>query len=36
MNEDSIRLLREVNAGCKNATNSFDQVIEFVKEQDLK
>lgn len=36
MNEDSIRLLREVNAGCKNAVNSFDQVVEFVKEQDLK
>ena len=36
MNEDSIRLLREINAGCKNATNSFEQVIEFVKDCELK
>lgn len=36
MNEDSIRLLREINAGCKNGVNSFEQVMEFVKNQELK
>ncbi len=36
MNEDSMRLLQEVNAGCKNAVNSFDQVEEFVKDESLE
>ncbi len=35
MNEDSIRLLREVNAGCKNATDSFGQVMEFIRSDGL-
>ena len=36
MNEDSIRLLKEVNSGCKNATDSFGQVMEFVRDEKLK
>jgi hypothetical protein len=36
MNEDSIRLLREVNSGCKNATDSFGQVLDFIKEKKLR
>ena len=36
MNEDSIRLLREVNEGCKNAVNSFSQVMDFIKDDDLR
>ena len=36
MNEDSIRLLREVNEGCRNAVNSFSQVMEFIKDDDLR
>lgn len=36
MNEDSVRLLKEVNAGCKNATDSFGQVMDFVKDEKLK
>ena len=36
MNEDSIRLLQEVNAGCKNAVISFERVEEFVSDKDFK
>lgn len=36
MNEDGIKLLKEVNSGCKNATDSFEQVMDFVKDQELK
>lgn len=35
MNEDGIKLLKEVNSGCKNATDSFGQVKEFVKDETL-
>ncbi len=35
MNEDSIKLLREVNSGCKNATDSFGQVMEFIKDNGM-
>lgn len=35
MNEDSIRLLREIDVGCKNAVNSFKQIQEFTADQDL-
>lgn len=35
MNEDSIKLLKEINSGCKNATDSFGQVLEFVKDSKL-
>ncbi len=33
---DTIRLLHEVNSGCKMATNSMEQVMEFVNEQRFK
>ena len=36
MHEDSINLLQEINAGCKNASNSFEQVSEFVSDPKLK
>lgn len=32
MNHDSIRLLQECNSGCKNATNSMEQVKEYIKD----
>ncbi|MBR2338577.1 MAG: hypothetical protein IKA63_03835 [Clostridia bacterium] len=32
MNEDTIKLLKECNAGCKSATNSMEQVMPFIKE----
>ena len=35
MNEDSVKLLKEVNSGCKNATDSFGQVRELVKDETL-
>ena len=35
MNEDSVKLLKAVNSGCKNATDSFGQVREFVKDETL-
>lgn len=35
MNEDSINLLKECNAGCKSATSSMEQVMEYVKDQKL-
>ncbi|KIR03516.1 hypothetical protein P261_02331 [Lachnospiraceae bacterium TWA4] len=36
MNLDTINLLKECNAGCKSATNSMEQVLPFVKEEQLK
>lgn len=36
MNEDSIALLKECNSGCKSATNSMEQVMEYVKDDGLK
>ncbi len=36
MNSDSINLLKECNAGCKSATNSMEQVLEYVKDPQLK
>ncbi|WP_058484928.1 DUF2383 domain-containing protein [Defluviitalea phaphyphila] len=36
MNEDTIKLLRECNAGCKSATNSMEQVISHIKDKGLK
>lgn len=36
MNKDSIDLLKECNAGCKSATNSMEQVNDFLKDGKLK
>ncbi len=36
MNEDSIKLLKEVNAGCKMATDSMEQLMDFAKDKNLK
>lgn len=35
MNEDTIYLLRECNAGCKSATNSMEQVIPYISDEKL-
>ena len=35
MNEDSVNLLKECIAGCKSATSSMEQVMEYVKDQKL-
>ena len=36
MNEDSINLLKECNAGCKSATNSMEQVESFINNDELR
>lgn len=36
MNEDTIRLLKECNSGCKMATNSMEQVLSHVTDDKLK
>ncbi len=36
MNNDSIELLKECNSGCKNATNSMEQVLPYVKDDKLR
>ncbi len=36
MNDDTIKLLRECNAGCKSATNSMEQVQQFNNNEELK
>ncbi|NLB87811.1 MAG: hypothetical protein GX790_01085 [Syntrophomonadaceae bacterium] len=36
MNEDTINLLKECNAGCKSATNSMEQVLPYIKDENLK
>lgn len=35
MNEDTIYLLRECNAGCKSATNSMEQVQPYIANEKL-
>lgn len=36
MNDDTIKLLRECNAGCKYATNSMEQVLPYINDTDLR
>lgn len=36
MNEDTIFLLRECNAGCKSATNSMEQVESYISDKKFK
>lgn len=36
MNEDTINLLKECNAGCKSGTNSMEQVMPFIENKKLK
>lgn len=36
INKDSIKLLKEINSGCKSATNSMEQVLPFVTNEKLK
>ncbi|MBE5938167.1 MAG: hypothetical protein E7265_09095 [Lachnospiraceae bacterium] len=36
MNNDTVNLLKECNAGCKSATNSMEQVLGFVKNEKLR
>jgi hypothetical protein len=33
MNEDTIKLLKELNAGCKSGTNSMEQVMPHVENE---
>lgn len=35
-NEDTVKLLKECNAGCKNATNTMEQVLPYLKKGDLR
>ena len=36
MNEDTINLLKECNAGCKSGTNSMEQVQPYIKNEKLR
>lgn len=36
MNEDTISLLKEVNSGCKSATDSMEQVMQYVVDDNLR
>lgn len=36
MNEDTIHLLKECNAGCKSATNSMEQVKPYIADEKLQ
>ena len=36
MSNDAVKLLRECNAGCKSATNSMEQVLRYLDNEDLK
>ena len=36
MNKDSIDLLKKCNSGCKSATNSMEQVMDFVSDEKLR
>jgi hypothetical protein len=36
MNEDTICLLKECNAGCKMATDSMEQVMQYVENDELR
>lgn len=36
MSKDTLKLLKECNAGCKSATNSMEQVQAYVKDSQLR
>lgn len=36
MNEDTICLLKECDAGCKMATNSMEQVMQYIESEQLR
>ncbi len=36
MNDDTVKLLKECNAGCKSATNSMEQVLPYTDNEALK
>lgn len=36
MTEDTIKLLKECNSGCKSATNSMEQVKSYIENEQLK
>ncbi len=36
MNEDTVRLLKECNSGCKMAANSMEQVLPYITNDKLK
>lgn len=36
MNEDGVILLRECESGCKTATDSMEQAIPYIKDEQLK
>ncbi len=36
MSEDTIKLLKECNSGCKSATNSMEQVHPYINNESLK
>ena len=36
MNEDTVRLLKECNSGCKMAANSMEQVLPYISNDKLK
>lgn len=36
MDEDTINLLKECNAGCKSGTNSMEQVLPYIQNEKLK
>lgn len=36
MSNDTVKLLRECNAGCKSATNSMEQVLRYLDNEDLE
>jgi len=36
MNEDTVTILQEINSGCKTATNSIEQVMPSIVDDDLK
>lgn len=36
MNDDTTKLLKECNAGCKSATNSMEQVLPYTDNEALK
>ena len=36
MNKESLNLLKKCNSGCKNGTNSMEQILDFVRDEKLK
>lgn len=36
MNEDTVKLLKECNSGCKMAMNSIDQIQQYVGDENLQ